>query len=248
MDHRPSQSFPRHGDIVAALLLMLSLGRACVAAQLPSFMSTSYELDTLIHGDTVALAYPFVNTTDDSLLVDELRASCGCISSIDGGSRYGPGDTGVVVITFSSSGQRDGGTYDLAVTFRAPDDTARMHTSTAALSFTVPIRHEVRFMPGMLCGLHTERGRSPALTGALVNNGNTPVRVTAIAADSSSPLQVLTRRLPAQLTAAEQLPFVVMLPAGAPVPADGEIRSRVSAVVENAKYTEHSCEVYLFLD
>ncbi|MBD3242438.1 MAG: DUF1573 domain-containing protein, partial [Chitinivibrionales bacterium] len=91
---------------VRPILLVLSLWTAVLADGLPSFMSTSYELDTLIHGDTVALAYPFVNTTGDSLVVDELRASCGCVSSIDGGSRYGPGDTGVVVITFASSGQR----------------------------------------------------------------------------------------------------------------------------------------------
>lgn len=234
--------------LVVSLLLVLSLRVSGVADGLPSFMSTSYELDTLVHGDTVALAYPFVNTTGDSLIVDDLRASCGCISSIDGGSRHGPGDTGVVVITFSSSGQRDGGTYDLAVTFRTPDDTARMSTSTAALSFTVPIRHEVRFMPGMLCGMQTQRDRSPMLSGSLVNNSDTSVRVTAIAADSSSPLQVLTPQLPVTLASAEQLPFVVMLPAGAPVAEQGDIRSRISAVVENAKYTEHSCEVYLFLD
>ena len=232
--------------------LVLAVGRmssvTAADAVAPTFESTSYTLDTLDHGDTVALAFPFVNRTRDTLILDEVKSRCGCVTTLDGGTRHAPGDGGAVVVTFSSSGQRNGGTYEVAAVFRTPDDTARANAGTVVLSFTVPVRHEVRFLPSSLSGLRDRSGGPPVLTGALLNTADTAITVLAIAADSSSPLEVLTRQLPVVLGRAELLPFVVSLPPGAPTGTRGEIHSRISAVTTNTLYTEHSCDVYLYLD
>lgn len=237
--------------MLARWLLPTLLAAACMVradSPLPEFAATLVAVDTLLHGDTVTAQFPFVNTSHDTLVVDEIRSPCGCLTAVDERSLYAPGDSGAILATFSSSGQRFGGTYETAVTFRLCRDTAREQTVTTILSLVVPIRHEVRFAPPVLTGVHTNPREPSVLTGTVRNESDSPVTIVAIAADSSSPLEVLTRQLPITLQSSQALPFVVALPPGARTDTNGNVYSRISAVTENTRYTEHSCEVYLYLD
>jgi len=214
----------------------------------PTFLNTHYALDTIVHGDTVAIAYPFINTTGDSVIVDDIQTSCGCLAAVDGGSIYGPGDTGSITVTFSSSGQRESSTRELPVVFRAPDDSTGRQTVTVVLSFTVAVRHEVQFSPPLLYGMCHAAAEPPILAGAVVNAGDSPVRVVSLVPDSSAHFEVLTRQLPVELDVAESLPFSVVLQAGTVPEGGNEVGGTIRVHTDNTTYAEHACDVYWYCE
>jgi hypothetical protein len=72
--------------------------------------------------------------------------------------------------------------------------------------------------------------------------------VRALALDTPTVLDLLTRQLPYTLQPGEQLPFVVvLLPGAAPQTVVG-VQAQVRATTGGTRYGEHSCDVYLFME
>lgn len=75
----------------------------------------------MYEGDIVRHDFPFRNDGDDTLIITNVRASCGCTMSGALPNEVGPGETGAIFAQFNSSGKRGRITKSIFVTTNAED-------------------------------------------------------------------------------------------------------------------------------
>jgi hypothetical protein len=228
------------------LLVLVAAVLPVHAGPVVSFGSTHVRLDTLTAGDTATATFHFVNTTKETLLVDDISAPCGCIASANAGTSIAPGDTGAIAVEFRSAGQRSGA-HEVAVTFRAQADSGRQNTGSVVLSFAATVEQEVSFAPEVVSGIVHRRGRTLVVPAELVNAGRRAMQVVSLGADAPA-LQVLTRQLPVRLERGERLPFVVSVAPGSLPDSTRELVAAVNVRTSDTRYRVHRCPVHLFLD
>lgn len=69
------------------------------------FDETVHEFGVIEQGDAVSHVFSFRNEGGDTLIVRDLRPSCGCTASTASSPIVGPGETGAIRVTFNSAGK-----------------------------------------------------------------------------------------------------------------------------------------------
>ncbi|MCI4670549.1 MAG: DUF1573 domain-containing protein [Bacteroidia bacterium] len=83
------------------------------------FENTNYVGGVVLEGEKVNVAYKFTNTGKEPLIIESVKASCGCTASAPKDKVIQPGATSEIQATFDSRGRR--GTQRKSITVRSND-------------------------------------------------------------------------------------------------------------------------------
>ena len=83
------------------------------------FERTSYDAGSVIEGEKVEVAYVFTNTGQSDLVIESVKASCGCTASSPKDLVIAPGASSEIMATFDSRGRE--GTQNKSITVRTND-------------------------------------------------------------------------------------------------------------------------------
>lgn len=94
---------------LASLVLVLTLG-AGLAAAAPkiTFEKESHDYGKVLYGDTVTEEFSFANTGDGTLIIEDLKSSCGCTKAIEGSREIPPNGGSKIIAAFDTNGLRSG--------------------------------------------------------------------------------------------------------------------------------------------
>jgi len=73
-----------------------------------SFDRDTHDYGKVLHGETVTEEFNFTNTGDQTLIIEELRSSCGCTKAIKGSSEVPPQGKSTIVAAFDTTGLSPG--------------------------------------------------------------------------------------------------------------------------------------------
>ena len=73
-----------------------------------TFDKQTHDYGKVRYGDKVVEEFPFTNTGDETLVIDRLRASCGCTKAIKGSREIPPGGSSKIVAEFDTTDLRSG--------------------------------------------------------------------------------------------------------------------------------------------
>lgn len=94
---------------------------------------TSQDLGKVVDGQVVEVSFRFRNTGSKNLIIEEVKAGCGCTAPEDPGRPYAPGEEGTIRAKFDSRGRE--GVNDKWVTVKANTSPTREHV----LNFKVTV-------------------------------------------------------------------------------------------------------------
>lgn len=83
------------------------------------FEAIEYDAGKIISGEKVTHAYQFTNTGKDDLIIESVKASCGCTATAPKDKIVKGGETSEIVATFNSQGRR--GMQQKSITVRSND-------------------------------------------------------------------------------------------------------------------------------
>lgn len=84
-----------------------------------AFERTTYDGGTVIEGEKVEVSYVFTNTGKSELVIESVKASCGCTASTPKDTVIPPGGTSEIMATFDSRGRQ--GVQNKSITVRSND-------------------------------------------------------------------------------------------------------------------------------
>jgi hypothetical protein len=95
---------------VMVLLALLSLPITAMGGSGPqiTFDKLTHDYGKVRYGETVTEEFMFTNTGDRTLVIEQLRASCGCTKAIKGSSQIAPGGKSKIVTEFDTSELKPG--------------------------------------------------------------------------------------------------------------------------------------------
>ncbi|RMG20608.1 MAG: DUF1573 domain-containing protein [Bacteroidetes bacterium] len=107
-------------------------------AALPNieFATTSYEGGKVLEGEKVSYAFPFTNTGKQDLIIESVKASCGCTATAPKDKVIKPGQASEIVATFDSRGRRGRQSKSITVKTNDPDNP------TTVLRFAVEVESD----------------------------------------------------------------------------------------------------------
>lgn len=93
-------------------------------ARMPNieFDATEYDAGKIISGEKVTYAYTFRNTGQDDLVIESVKASCGCTATAPKDKIIKGGQSSEIVATFNSSGRRGNQKKSITVRTNDPDN------------------------------------------------------------------------------------------------------------------------------
>ena len=71
-----------------------------------SFEQTSYDFGDVIEGERLSYIFKFKNTGKSNLIIYSSEATCGCTTSTPPKAPIRPGESGEILVTFDSKGQK----------------------------------------------------------------------------------------------------------------------------------------------
>lgn len=83
------------------------------------FEATEYDAGKIISGEKVTYAYTFTNTGQDDLIIESVKASCGCTATAPKDKVIKGGESSEIVATFNSAGRS--GVQQKSITVRSND-------------------------------------------------------------------------------------------------------------------------------
>ncbi len=83
------------------------------------FEQTAYNAGTVIEGENVEVKYAFINTGKSDLIIESVKASCGCTASAPKDTVIPPGGTSEIQANFNSRGRE--GVQNKSITVRTND-------------------------------------------------------------------------------------------------------------------------------
>ncbi len=110
-----------------------------------TFDKQSHDYGKVQDGDRVVEAFPFTNTGDETLVIKQLRASCGCTKAIKGSSEIPPGGKSQITAEFDTKGLRSG-VKQKTIYVHSNDP----HNPIVKLSLTADVVRELNLNPPSL--------------------------------------------------------------------------------------------------
>jgi hypothetical protein len=96
------------GMVLLLVMLMFPAAGWSESGPRITFDKLSHDYGKVRYGDKVVEEFPFTNTGDETLVIEKLRASCGCTKAVKGDSEIPPGGTSKIVAEFDTSDMRSG--------------------------------------------------------------------------------------------------------------------------------------------
>lgn len=98
----------RIGCVVGLLLaLTLEAGLAAAGPKI-TFDKESHDYGKVLYGDTVTEEFPFTNSGNATLVIEDLKSSCGCTKAVKGSREIPPRGTSKIIAAFDTNGLRAG--------------------------------------------------------------------------------------------------------------------------------------------
>lgn len=92
-----------------------------------SFEKSEFNFGEVKQGEVVTHTYTFTNSGDHDLMISDAKASCGCTVPKWPEKPISPGETGEIVVKFSSAGRKGNQTKAITITANTtPPDTRLM--------------------------------------------------------------------------------------------------------------------------
>ncbi len=107
-------------------------------ARMPNieFERTKYDGGLVLEGEKVNVAYAFTNTGEEPLIIESVKASCGCTASAPKDKIIQPGESSEIQATFNSRGRKGKQRKSITVRTNDPDK------STVILSLEVKVEQD----------------------------------------------------------------------------------------------------------
>ncbi len=190
---------------------------------------TSLALDTLYRGQVVERMVTLKNAGNETLLIGEVAASCGCTGTVASTDRLAPGATGSLKVTFNA--KSFSGPVKKTITVRSNDPA---HPATI-IELTATVIQEIVVEPQSFWFKEAEVGRASSVTITVSNAGKTPIKLLKI----RTSMEGLTVKLPTEpVLPGKQVTVMATLKA-----------TKEAAVISDAVYIETSSprqpEVYI---
>jgi len=174
---------------------------------------TSLQLDTLYRGEVVERTVTLRNTGDRPLLIQSVKASCGCTGTVVSRDSIPPGGTGTIIITFNS--KNFAGRVQKNVTIVS--NAANMRTTV--IDFTATVVQEIVIQPVQFWFKDAEVGITNTVTITLRNEGTDDLTVKGY----TTRLEGFTLRFPAKpLHRGEEVQLVAEYAPKEPAPVIAE--------------------------
>ncbi|MEO0896673.1 MAG: DUF1573 domain-containing protein [Bacteroidota bacterium] len=93
-------------------------------AEMPNikFDMTDYKGGTVLEGEKVEVAYAFTNTGKEDLIIESVKASCGCTATAPKDKIVKAGETSEILATFNSRGRKGKQSKSITVRTNDPDN------------------------------------------------------------------------------------------------------------------------------
>lgn len=217
-----------------AACFVLSLG---CTGQVLTFKESSFSFGDIDNIEPVNHLVEFNNTGDKELVIDQVKAACGCTSSQLEKKNYQPNEAGSVTVTFNPAGRS--GMQQKSLTFISNDVASK----TKTVSFTANVVPVWEVKPERLEFNYDPQGNAydkPAQTLTVRNQGKNPLKVNAVMSDK--PELVLSTPAKTELAPGEQVEVIASIaPEFHP---DNYVGTRINTTVEiNGKTTSRSTHV-----
>ncbi len=98
----------RIGCIVGLLLTLTLVAGFAAAGPKITFDKESHHYGKVLYGDTVTEEFPFTNTGNGTLIIEDLKSSCGCTKAVKGSREIPPKGTSKIIAAFDTNGLRAG--------------------------------------------------------------------------------------------------------------------------------------------
>ena len=96
------------------------------------FRAYVYDFGRLIEGEKTVCGYRFRNAGEDTLVIENVRTSCGCTAALVSAKRVAPGEEGEIHVTFDSTG-RLGETHKTMTVFSNDPDTPKTELTLSGI-------------------------------------------------------------------------------------------------------------------
>ena len=148
--------------IIASIFLT---ARACTQPGIEVIGGTSLQLDTLYRGEIVERTVTLKNTGNLPLIIQSVKASCGCTGTLVSRDSIPPGGSGTIVITFNS--KNFVGRVQKKVTVYSNAQNSR----ATVIDFTATVVQEIVLEPVQFWFKDADVGKANTATIALRNEG-----------------------------------------------------------------------------
>jgi hypothetical protein len=123
-----------------------------------------YDWGTVDQGDKVTHSFKFKNTGDDTLIIFNVRSSCGCTAALASRDHLAPGEVGEITTTFDSAGRSKKQRKSVNVATNDPETP----TFTFVLEGHIKVPFEIK--PSYLTFQTVTKGTSSTSEVTLTNN------------------------------------------------------------------------------
>jgi hypothetical protein len=98
-----------------------------------TFEKTEHDFGTITDGEIVEVAFRFTNTGDGVLLISDAKGDCGCTVPRYPTEPLNPGDEGVILVSFNSSGKVGENQKKVTVVTNAREATSYLNIKATVL-------------------------------------------------------------------------------------------------------------------
>lgn len=149
------------------------------------FEYETFDYGTLDQGEKVTIDFPFKNTSDRTITIESIRASCGCTTSVLEKKVYAPGEGEVIKATFDSTRRQGQNNKTITVT---TDDAAQAQYK---LTFTGVVEVSLFMEEPVFQIMDLDQGTKFEGTTHIINFSGNPVEFTNVAPSKEGVLVTL---------------------------------------------------------
>ncbi len=186
------------------------------------FEHETFDYGTIDQGEKITVEFPFKNTSDRTITIDSIRASCGCTVPVLDKKVYAPGESEIIKATFDSA--RRQGVNTKTVTVRT-DDAAQAEYK---LSFKGNVQVSVFLKDPVLQIKDLDEGTEFSSDTYIVNMSGADVKILSVSPTKAG-IEVTTGT-PEPYTDADsnrtgqRIPVKILIPETMPAgPLDGSV-------------------------
>jgi hypothetical protein len=173
----------------------------------------TYDFGSMFRGEVVERTFTIRNTGKDTLVIEDVQASCGCTGTVVSTNRLGPGKSGTLKVTFSS--RNFSGSVHKLITIRSNASNAPVTT----LEFTANVIQEIFLDPKQFWFKDAYVGKVSKLTIKIRNAGRDPLTLKGY----RTTLEGFTLTLPTgQISPGETVDIAAELKPGKVIPVLAE--------------------------
>ena len=96
-------------------------GQLMAAPRFTTVGETKHDWGEVVQGDMVDYSFRFKNTGDDTLIIFNVRSSCGCTAALASNDHVAPGQSGEIKVSFNSEGRSNKQRKSISVATNDPD-------------------------------------------------------------------------------------------------------------------------------